>query len=887
MAAASDDGMAGRTAGFGTPSDEDVQASTAPGPGHFTDLYRQYLLRSKQWDEATVDSLMGDVDAVFSRVGEPHDGGCFDRRGLVVADVQSGKTSNYVGLMARAADAGYRVIIVLAGLYNDLRGQTQERVEEGFVGEHSIRREPVGVGTLEGFDEDLMAYCLTGRDHDFDPGIFATLMDANPDHDRIASVFVVKKNALVLDKLIGWLERSGPCVAGLPLLLIDDEADNASINVRYGKMRKDGAGMDISRINRQIRTLLTLFDQSAYVGYTATPFANVLINSRDSDEDAGDDIFPRSFIYTLGRSSQYFGAATVFGDIDSPTARHYRAIDDADALAHPDGRRLRKGDTLGKLPESLQEALRTFVLACATRVLDGQGERHMSMMVNLSPWNTVQESTAALVGAYLGELRRSIKQADRLPESMLDDERLLARLPALAALKRTWMREYPDRFSWPQVLGVLERTVHPMRVVTINSQSPDTLDYQDAGAQRVIAVGGYRLSRGLTLEGLMVSYYARNARSYDSLMQMARWFGYRAGYEPLCRVWMTYESAAWYREVADITDELMQDIRRMCQEKATPLECGMRIRCSPGALLVTAPDKMGEGRTITNAKVDLDGAAVHTTAFDRDPQVLQANEQAAIRLLERIGALGMPATTPHDPYGHAGLLARGVAIGLVEGFLGEYHNSPSSPRTDSAYLLEHLRRIRQHGIGLMDVYVASGSAHAGGEDFPALRSTVVRMRRRPAPDTTAHTFFASRRSISDGYEEQVALTETELEAAARWQQADTFALQGTGGPESSLGVKGPTGWYCRQRMRRPLLVLRPLALRYREHPGDGERRQFERLGPDVWPDMAHVERTVGWSLSFPYLHLGKPVTYCYDDAMWRAMLGQADTMDEDDDSLAA
>ena len=375
----------------------------------------------------------------------------------------------------------------MAGIYNVLRNQTQERIEDGFVGYDLVSKKYVGVGS----SRQRRPLLGTSRIRDFNKATEDTMRGVTSGHIREPLVFVIKKNTNSLREISLWLENN--CKDDGPLLLIDDEADNASINVKYGKG-------EISKINGQIRKILGLFTQSAYIGYTATPFANVLIDSKSTDDEAGDDIFPRSFIYTLEQSTAYFGAEKIFGDIDETNPKYIRWILDDD---ESQGIKRRSGDTLKELPQSLEQAIDTFIIACSIRVLSGDADEHMTMMVNMSPFRTVQHSIYYLIEDYVDLLRRSINSYAGLPSSIA-----LSSSAKLRELKQVWEQEYSDApFTWEEVLKTLQETIRPITLAEINSQSKDALDYTRT-PQRVIAIGGYRLSRGLTLEGLLVSYYA-------------------------------------------------------------------------------------------------------------------------------------------------------------------------------------------------------------------------------------------------------------------------------------------------------------------------------------------------------------------------------------------
>lgn len=542
--------------------------------------YKQYLVRDKKWAQAAVKSIDRDGRNILDLMANPLKDESFTRRGLVVASVQSGKTANYIGLVCRAADAGYRIIIVMAGVHNVLRNQTQARLEDGFTGFNIENRkvEPVGVGNR---NQARRPIACTSREADFSTSRADALKGIQTVQANEPFLFVVKKNSKSLQQVYEWLKSNGD--QNDPLLLIDDEADNASINGKYKLEKREN---EPTKINGQIRNLLNLFNKACYVGYTATPFANVLIDPSVDSDEYGKDLFPSNFIYTLEESSDYFGAKKVFGDYDEPTHKHLRFIDDADDVLPA---KHKSSFEPSMLPLSLKAAIRTFVLATTIKTLRFGTNFHSTMMVNVSPYKKPQNCMRNLVEDYLIDLNTAAKSYGALsPEDALEAS------PHLRDLKTTWELEYADcGFGWSEIQPCLYDPDY--HVLSINTDSGDALDYENRN-ERVIAVGGYRLSRGLTLEGLTVSYYSRNARAYDALMQMARWFGYRPQYEDLCRVWMTDQAAGWYKYVADSTENLFDQLRSMRQVKRTPKNYVLKIRQSPDALTVTARNKMGAGQ---------------------------------------------------------------------------------------------------------------------------------------------------------------------------------------------------------------------------------------------------------------------------------------------------
>ena len=645
-----------------------LDAARARIEPYYWSRYRQHLIQ-EGFPNAGVITLDEVTDRVLGLMQDPLRDGPWDRRGMVVGHVQSGKTGNYIGLISKAADAGYKLIVVIAGVHNNLRSQTQRRIDEGFVGRDSARllsRQAdmfVGVGR---FDHTRRPVTFTNTNRDFNK-ITATGVGIPLQNLTEPAVFVVKKNSSTLKNLIEWLKehsaRGGAQSIDEPMLLIDDEADNASINIRHG------VG-EVSRINVQIRELLHIFQKSCYVGYTATPFANIFIEPDTDDQMQGEDLFPRSFIVSLDPPSNYFGAAAVFLENSDKCIRHIDDNEDHLPIKHP------KETVVSSLPYSLTYAVRTFIVGKAVRLARGHERQHCSMLVNTSRFMNVQRQLRNEIHAQLDIIQRSIRVNGALPPgtALLDLE--------IKGLHEVWEREFQDtEFDWPQVQERLHEAASPIRVVEVNSQSPGTIDYNGhrQDGLNVIAVGGFSLSRGLILEGLMVSYFMRNSMMYDTLMQMGRWFGYRPGYEDLCRIWMPEAAQGWYEHVAESIEELRSEFRSMEASNATPEEFGLRVRSHPDTLIVTARNKMGTGSSVV-VSIGLASKLIETHTLRRDEESLEINRRAAQRLSQTLGQDGFPIETAERV--EFGFLLRGVSVGPVLNFLAEFRNHEGSLLTN-------------------------------------------------------------------------------------------------------------------------------------------------------------------------------------------------------------
>lgn len=678
-----------------------------------------HWLNFKQWmlnegrPPRVVDKMDELTDEILDFAGDPTAEGSWKRRGLVIGEVQSGKTATYLGLFNKAVDAGYRLIIVLAGNTESLRQQTQERIDEGLIGRDSslsvsrpgvrpqIRH--IGVGAL---DQTLAnANGMTTVIHDFRmKSLTATNITVSPD-SSVPYIFVVKKNKSVLAALTEWLARQGKAGAKLtiPLLLLDDESDYASVNTREDN--------NPTTINAGIRAILDLFSRSSYVAFTATPFANIFIN-----HEVENDLFPRDYIYALESPSNYVGSSATFGTLDDPSDDLLLELDDAEPftpLGHKSGWKI--GDT----PDSLLEAIRAFFVANAIRDIRGQ-KTARSMLVNVSRFKKVQAQVFDVVEDAVSTLRteielHAVQYGAGHPNAALDEVR---------ATFREHYSGVPE--SWGEVLGALAAAAADIRVQLFNSDKDQALGDEDEHwdrPQRLIAVGGDVLSRGLTLEGLTISYFYRRVVASDTLMQMARWFGYRDGYGDLCRVWIDGSSAADYRKAAESVDELRQNLRLMLRQKLTPADFGIAVRKHPGALLITAKNKMKAAETRTKT-ISLIGRRIETTKLSATLSVIDANRAAFDKFGSAIS--GSDATFQETGRGYPSWV--GVPKRIVADFLKSYQALASDAVFSVSALSDFARYTSTPEFQAWDIVVVNGDRDGnpvpfGGSEFwPPMRA---------------------------------------------------------------------------------------------------------------------------------------------------------------------
>lgn len=591
---------------------------------------KQYYMTDEVLPPSVVSVLDNVTDEVLDYCGNPEDTGAWSRRGMVMGHVQSGKTTNYASLICKAADAGYKVIILLAGITNSLRAQTQERLDEAFIGKKSIFV-PTGQTTLPitRYGTGRFPAYGTTRDKDFSKGSASTYgVTLAALNEPI--IFVTKKNKSTLENLRDWLRDQGHGAKILePLLLIDDEADNASINTIADPDR-------VTAINRVMRETLNLFDRSSYVGYTATPFANIFIDPDTDDAMLNGDLFPKHFIKALDPPSNYVGAQRVFnpdGDLRNTMVRVVSDYQDLLPLNH------KIDHQINVLPESMREAIRVFLLARTIRGVRDDGKKHSSMMINVSRFNNIQEKMQGLVYSYLDQLRNSLAVNGGMPLAQIRDRNILN-------LHETWKKEFGEsELEFELILRKAGPSSDTISVVTVNMRGGalDYSRYKEDGLH-VIAIGGLALSRGLTLEGLTVSYILRNTAASDTLMQMARWFGYRTGYEDLCRVYLPETSLDYYEFIDEAIEELRDEVKRMEYLGLTPSDFGLKVRQSPLGLRITAANKMRTATSMVLAQ-DYSGRHIEGHVLFNDEAVNRNNER---KVQEFLNAIGRPEKLEAD-----------------------------------------------------------------------------------------------------------------------------------------------------------------------------------------------------------------------------------------------
>lgn len=772
----------------------------------FWSRYEKYLRLVRKRNRNLIDALDKTSDEILDLICDPRSKESFSKRGLIIGAVQSGKTANYTAVCCKAADAGYKIIVVLTGMLEDLRRQTQQRLDIEFADTES----------------DMSVIKLTTDENDVNRMIPRQVGIGIGDVTKPV-LLVVKKNKLVLDSLIEWLRRySLEPADGMihsPLLLIDDEADNASINTNDGNTEP-------TAINACIRGLLMLFRQSAYIGITATPFANIFINPVGNNEMLGSDLFPRDFIYALDVPNDYIGAEKIFGNDDSEYARMLVPIEPEEA---PDvekifPKRHKSSLAVENLPDSLLDAVNYFLLVNA--VLDARGlTSHRTMLIHVSRFIAVHDKIYNLIADRLERIKCEIEEHARLDDIDADKSS-----PMLASLRKTFDRFDLERLggmTWEELRkNYLHDAVKPIRAGLRNGCSGErAFDYRDEpSGLRIIAIGGTGFSRGLTLEGLCVSYFYRNSMMYDTLMQMGRWFGYRDGFADLCRIWTSRELIDWYGFITRACSELIDEIKLMQRLGRTPSDFGLKVRQSPDALMITARNKMRLGREIRHP-VSLSRQFLETPRLVSDQSVLDGNKRLILNFVSELDRRGK-----FD--GGGKLFWRGVDKNFVAELIEKFETHAWHLSYQGAAIARYIREKMNDAP--WDVMIPEGSG-APYDELPLARPIKPNVR-RILVDENSIMISGTKVRVGSGGLARNGLRDDQIRAVEENFRSDP-SRRSKAVPDKAFMIEG----------RRPILFVYVIEVREPERFLDVPKILFA-IGVGI-PDSGRIVRTVDYIIN--------------------------------------
>lgn len=831
----------------------------------FWGRYREYLEIEKNFAPEVINKLDRLTDSILDNLFDPSLKITINKKGLVVGQVQSGKTANYTGLVCKAADSGFKLIIIMAGIHNNLRSQTQLRIDESFLGfdtQHTRafdqRSIQIGVGDPY-FGSPIVAHSLTSsiEKGDFTQGAANALgLNFNTSEPIVA---VIKKNPHVLRRIHQWLAAQanednelGRVIRNKSLLLIDDEADNASINISNDPERQ-------SSINGWITQILNLFGKNAYVGYTATPFANIFIPLDDQN------LFPRNFIKNIPAPSNYIGPEKVFGfspleedEASNTVLPIVNRINDYSGFV-PD--RHKKDDQLpSSLPESLKRAIRCFIITCAIRRLRGQTTVHNSMLIHVSRFMRWQDHIAELVSNQFIYYRRGIDQNDAVILDELkstfeqDDNGFKSYVSVSKQILDSELKNLDSQIQvhkWSEVLQHLNDAASRIEVKSIHGGSGEALDYFDhKNGLSVIAVGGNKLSRGLTLEGLSISYYLRASRMYDTLMQMGRWFGYRSGYVDLCRLFTSRELNEWFCHITQASEELREEFDYMSDVAgSTPEQYALKVRTHPGVLQISATNKM---RSAITVQISWAGRLVESYEFKKDISIIDNNLRNTQKFIS-----GLPAN--FDPKPNAFVwydIPAEQVINFFEGIQSVENLKKAEPRKLIQFITTQLRNgeLTDWRVALMSKPNAKNNSHF---DVSGNTVSIGQWKRTEDDKNSSKQLYYLRKShIISPSDEFIDFTDAEK----------SRAMELTNLHRKKEGeAMYPNGQIVRNELRDP---RKPLLIIYLLDPDESLEQ---------YPLPKGTNPFVGYAISFPKSNFNAPVSYAVNEEL----LDRFDVVEED------
>ncbi|RUL53949.1 Z1 domain-containing protein [Lysinibacillus antri] len=752
---------------------------------YFWSRYKEYMGDSLPTE--VINTMDIDTDVIMNNLEDPSSQE-FSKYGMVVGHVQSGKTANYAALVCKAADAGYKFIVVIAGGMNNLRNQTQKRMNEAFTG--NDKGVKVGVGKQGNYKKEIAPISLTTNEKDFNK------QDADQNSqglsfDNINSpvIIVIKKNTSTLRNVIKWLESQyNHGISDHAVLVIDDESDYASINTKEDE--------DPTKINERIRKLLSLFKKSAYVAYTATPYANIFIDHQATNDDIGDDLFPKDFIYALDAPTNYFGAKRIFLD---PTKKYLVPVKDYQDIIPA---KHKKDHIITNLPETLQEAIRLFILNISIRHLRGQQNKHNSMLVHVTRFTAVHRNITNKITEYFDQIKKIITLYGGFESP--ENRHILLEL-----LKETFDKHHSNvEFQWEIAIKKVTEIIDSIVIREVHTETKIPLEYRDDIVTNAIVIGGSSLSRGYTLEGLSVSYFLRTTIFYDTLMQMGRWFGYRTDYEDLCKIYMTETMFDSFKIIIEATLDLMDSLKEMEKFGKTPKDFGLAVQQHPDSgLQVTARNKLKNTGEIY-FEMKLDGHLKETGWIPATDEIRLKNINEIKKLVNSLGN--------NFEKKKNNLVWKDVDKTIVSNFLSQYHTFDLSTdqfgmrsRMPINFIKEYVNKVNIN----WDIVLYSGTSE---EVFPVNDDVQVQQQRRKV-EKRGEFFEVLKRQVSSGNAEEVTLTEEDLETLKREKLFYEQSKDENGETEAD---KFSRRRVVRSLLKKPILMLHILEASITNEEGD-------------------------------------------------------------------
>lgn len=685
--------------------------------------FKENLNYNPNISDVAVEKMDTSTNEIMDFLVDPNLPGPWDKRGMVKGYVQSGKTMSYCGLINKALDVGYRFIIVLSGRANDLRAQTQMRIDADVIGldsEAKSRNEIKYIGVGEHNDEALRKLRVNTattilKDFNKQMAIQNGLRDPGK-----GFILVMKKNVSILRNTLNFIQQNWPdpdadvlveasdkndntelkSIDLCPLLLIDDESDDSSVDTREGVLINDqpDPDHDPTRTNEFIRKILHSFKRKCYVGYTATPYANVFIHHRGFSNEVGDDLFPRDFIYSLPRPDNYVGPSTLFpGNYDPEHKSLVVNIEDFIDYINGDNRigwmppkhrtsHIPKYNKKEEIPPSLQEAIYSFLIASAGKNLRKTEEKNNTMLINVTAWVNVHNHIRKQVDEFVILLKRSINNEPiEQPGSKLSEIKKIWENQFLNKLDDNIQENYRP-LSWEEISENIYSVINNLEILQLSGNTGDILDYKNniETGINVIVIGGHKLSRGLTLQGLSTSYFLRapNVAVHDTIMQMGRWFGYRAGYLDLCRIYTNTEMSSRFADFAEAEEEFTEKLRLMKSLKLTPKEFGLSIEQSI-EWMITARNK---SRAAEEIVIDFNGGTKSSRWISSNQQDISDNKNNFLEFYDNLNK----KYSSNFTYIKNHQLYKNITSSDIVTFLSKYKDSNRSTRSRSQFLIQYI-----------------------------------------------------------------------------------------------------------------------------------------------------------------------------------------------------
>ena len=838
------------------------------------DAYKKLLI-SRDWEANVINTLDAQTDDVVELLGNPVQAdGTWPRRGLLMGEVQSGKTASYLGILNKALDYGYRAIIVIGGHTENLRQQTQTRFDTDLLGIDSETWEDgisnaairyVGVGQISG----LRAHLMTTVRHDFSKskrGSSITWVDGG-----LPTVFITKKTPSLLNNIRTYIKSQAPGGRlDIPLIVIDDESDWGSPNTRD----KD----DPTSVNRAIRALLDVSTRSSYLAITATPFANIFIDDQAAfelvekpgrGEPAADgpgtvltDLFPSDYIRVMFPPSTYLGIGTYF-----PEGGHAAISTEVDDCLQIIPIKHKNHHPVAELPESMQTAMIEFFLGTAVRRIRDKKTKTASMLINVSRFKSVERRVADLADEFLTQTVAVI-----LSEFA---RRTTARSAAADRIQRTWSVRFANvtDVTWEQVSGKLVEIAHEFRIDLINGDTAKdrakrrklmTVTEREADdLVPKIIVGGDILSRGLTLDGLQVSYFVREPRTMDTLMQMGRWFGYRPRFQDLVRIWMPETTRVDFEHSAEVTEELRDALLDMKARGLTPRDFGLRVRVHPDSVAIVAANKGRDTEVVEIGPIVWENRLAESYDLTGEAAIEQKNQAAVEALITQLGASASVKTSGgFDAWSNVPL---DVVLDFFGAFQGDRGSQWFGPGADGTLAITDAFKVTP-GNDRWTVVLVSSSGGGAQHQFGPISVGMSRRNKMGRSRSDGHIRL-DRRRVSSGTDVAGSLTKSERD------EMDAEPLFTASGKRMTSQARS-LAW-----IDHPILMIYAVTA---DEPKDPDDSGLEKVD-------AGLTRTAV-AIAFPKMTQDEiedatrdSKTYRVNQVFWRAYNGFVD--DEGDDEL--